>query len=279
LNPRSKYYEVFGLTDKATKQEVRRAYRKLAMRFHPDKNPDPKAHKLFIDLTEAYQILIDDKPLPQQQQIPKPKRQKTEEQRIREAQMRLKKQHYRNYMEQEYYFRKLTSGKRWSIFRIFSWVSAALAFILLIEPVLPRHFEDHSVVAYCNTYGGLQYSSVQCMQTDRGLSLFVEDPGGRIISMQPEITIERSWFLHNPVKVWLGKFGHKQSYHVDFSVINLFPIVPMLFLLPALTMWYKKKTYLFSLGYFFSQYIVGAFVIFVLFTQDRWAHILTLGFL
>jgi len=62
LSHKSKYYEIFGLKENATKNDIRKAYRKLAMQFHPDKNPDPKAHQLFIQLTEAYEFLLEDKP-------------------------------------------------------------------------------------------------------------------------------------------------------------------------------------------------------------------------
>ena len=279
MNTKAKYYEIFGLTEKATKQEVRRAYRKLAMRFHPDKNPDPKAHKLFIDLTEAYQILLEDRPLPKQENSAARKKEKTEEQRIREAQLRLKKQHYRNYLEQEYYFRKLTSGRRWLIFKAFTWVSGIIAFVLLVEPVLPSHFENHVITSYSTLYNGLEHTNVRCLKTDQELKIFTENPNANMLFTDPEVIVERSWVLHNPVRVWYRTPFYRRSYPVDFSIINLYPSVPFLLLIPAITFWYRRKSYMFSIGYFFSQYIVGAFLVYIVFTQDRWAHLLTLGFL
>ena len=54
------YYEVLGVGRNATGEEVKRAYRKLAVKFHPDKNPeDPQAEDKFKELGEAYDVLMD----------------------------------------------------------------------------------------------------------------------------------------------------------------------------------------------------------------------------
>src|SRR5437870_7534140 len=54
------YYQVLGVERNATGEEVKRAYRKLAVKFHPDKNPDdPHAEEKFKELGEAYDVLID----------------------------------------------------------------------------------------------------------------------------------------------------------------------------------------------------------------------------
>lgn len=57
---RRDYYEVLGLDRGASGEEIKRAYRKLAMRHHPDRNPDdPEAEERFKEATEAYEVLRD----------------------------------------------------------------------------------------------------------------------------------------------------------------------------------------------------------------------------
>jgi len=56
------YYEVLGVQKNTPKDDIKKAYRKLAIQFHPDKNPGDKASEdRFKEATEAYEVLSDDK--------------------------------------------------------------------------------------------------------------------------------------------------------------------------------------------------------------------------
>src|SRR6195256_1621184 len=55
------FYELLGVKRDAAADEIKKAYRKMAMQFHPDRNPgDKKAEQAFKDLSEAYDVLKDD---------------------------------------------------------------------------------------------------------------------------------------------------------------------------------------------------------------------------
>ena len=54
------YYKTLGVEKKASEEEIKKAYRKLAMKYHPDRNKgDQKAEDKFKELSEAYAVLSD----------------------------------------------------------------------------------------------------------------------------------------------------------------------------------------------------------------------------
>ena len=54
------YYKILGVDRKANEDEIKRAYRKLALKYHPDRNPgDKQAEEKFKEINEAYQVLSD----------------------------------------------------------------------------------------------------------------------------------------------------------------------------------------------------------------------------
>lgn len=125
----NKYYAVLGLSSTASKDEVRRAYRKLVLQWHPDKNPSPEAHAKFIAITEAYDILMGERAAPRTGTTyrrsttayapPKPKiaaeirreKRQNHDQMLREKFMRIREQHFRApdfYKRKEAYYAKST---------------------------------------------------------------------------------------------------------------------------------------------------------------------------
>jgi molecular chaperone DnaJ len=61
MSAKRDYYEILGVAKNANKEDIKKAYRKLAMQYHPDRNPDNKeAEAKFKEASEAAEILLDD---------------------------------------------------------------------------------------------------------------------------------------------------------------------------------------------------------------------------
>jgi molecular chaperone DnaJ len=57
----SDYYEVLGVDRNATAEEIKKAYKKVAIKYHPDRNPgDKQAEEKFKEAAEAYDVLRDE---------------------------------------------------------------------------------------------------------------------------------------------------------------------------------------------------------------------------
>merc|ERR1712137_1144405 len=54
------YYDVLGVSPDATAAQIKKAYYKKAMKYHPDKNQSAEAEEIFKDVSEAYQVLMDE---------------------------------------------------------------------------------------------------------------------------------------------------------------------------------------------------------------------------
>jgi len=60
LSEKRDYYEVLGVERGASQDDIKRSFRKLAFKYHPDRNKEPDAEERFKEISEAYAVLSDD---------------------------------------------------------------------------------------------------------------------------------------------------------------------------------------------------------------------------
>ena len=135
---RKDYYKVLGVPKSATKMEIKSAYRKLALKYHPDKNSSEKAHQKFVEINEAYAFLSNEK----QEKIPVFEKAAKDNADLSDEVLKKRMEWARNYAKYkkikedniaEVSFHEIQNSKLGWLIPLFSWLSISYALILFLD--------------------------------------------------------------------------------------------------------------------------------------------------
>ncbi len=278
--PKSRYYKILGLPNTASEEDVRKKYRLLAMKYHPDKNPTDSAQERFIEITEAYEILTGKRPFKSDVSINLKTEQQDKEERVKAAQQRYRDQLLREHLENERYYQTLISGRRWKTIRFSAAFGALLSLFLILDYFLPHHLEQDEVTHYKrNVTSQSGMGSIGLVKTRKDNYYWLSGINYTLYGEVRKVYVETSWIFHNPIALHAqSKFGY-HHYKVRFNFYSLSWLLIILFLIPLFTVWYKRKEVSFTFFYMLSYYGINALMLIYLVTGNRWAHIVTLGFI
>ena len=133
----NKYYKILGLPNQSDKKLVKRAYRRLAMKYHPDKNDDIKANKKFILINEAYAKIMDESAHQNTWNTYQNKKAKAKEEELKKRMQWAKKYaQYKKDQEEriaEITYNKIQHSALGWIYPLISWVCIGFAFLLFLD--------------------------------------------------------------------------------------------------------------------------------------------------
>ena len=284
---RSQAYKLLGLERGATESDIRKRYKLLALKVHPDINPDPKANDQFILLSKAVELLLTQEtpvyPGERQSTSRKTSKAETPEEqlaRMHQAKMRFEQQKQKKYEENTRYFRQLTTGRRWFVFKWIMRVGCALSIAFLLDTVLPEHFEKDELTAYAKSnYNGILFPKITAVRLADNGNYFSEPNRGVWSSSYPEIEVRKTWILHTPVCFYSSDDFTVSRTYFDFHAGAVWWLLTPLFLVPLFTYLRKRKDLTFVFLYQFSFWGIGLLEVYILLTENRLPHLLLLGFL
>lgn len=278
---KERYYKILGLSTSASENEVRKKYRSLAMKYHPDKNTSAQAQELFIQITEAYEIIIGKKSVPVIQASKSPNsKQKDKEERVKEAQKRYREQVLKEYLENERYYQSLITGKSWKVIKFSAVVGALFSFFILLDYFLPHHFEEDTVVEFKrNVTIQPRTGVIGLVKTAKGNYYWVSRIDYELYGKTRDVYIESTWIFHNAIRMHTRGKLYYSKYPMHFNYYSFAWILGILFLVPLFTVFYKRKKISFTFFYFLSYYGINALILIYFISGNRWAHVLTLGFI
>ncbi len=273
-------YKLFGLKPGATEEEIRKRYRILVKKYHPDVNKNKDAQQKFVALQEAYDVLL--------------KGSETDQETSKEDAASFEDQYaaYRQNAKEKYEERKrkeeaelnalydrLRSGYRFLLHRIIAYIGMVLILVLCLDLLLPTRMENHTITHYSTeAYQSMNGNFVSLAGTKSGEQLFLNAFANHFFDTNPFVKIEKTAILHQPIQVisYSMEFEQKIPVHFTFywAQFVLFPF----FILPFVFLRYRKRDAFFIMGSYFSRFASGLLMLYFLMTEDRWIHLLTLGY-
>ena len=258
------YYKILGLSSSASKSEIKVAYRKLAKKYHPDKNKSKQASQLFIEVNEAYAFLSNESSSFQTKNIvkaPKRKRSKySEDELIKIMEWARKYAQYKKVkeervMELEYY--KIHNSSRKKIINLINWVSISFAFLILMDfKILPTNpFYVELITNYMDTGSGkfvLKFKDRDNNEFNFGVSLDdIKYINAAKINMY---STQKSMVLKQNINMLLSIDNEIVTIENHYCVYKIFYFYFTILLLPLITIFSKGP----NTVHILSSYVVSS---------------------
>lgn len=258
------YHKTLGLSSAATKAEIKVAYRKLAKKYHPDKNKSKQASQLFIEVNEAYAYLSNEISSFQTKNIvkaPNRKRSKYSEEELKKRMdwarkyAQYKKIKEEKVIELEYY--KINNSFRKKIITLINWVSISFAFLIFIDfkilPTSPIYVE--LITNYIDTGSDkfvLKFKDIDKNEFNFGVSL--DDIKYINAAKINGYSTQKSMILKQNTNMLLNIDNEIISIDNHFCVYKIFYFYFIILLLPLVTIFSKGP----NTVHILSSYIVSS---------------------
>ena len=258
------YYKTLGLSSSATKAEIKVAYRKLAKKYHPDKNKSNQASQLFIEVNEAYAYLSNESSSFQTKKVVKTntsKRSKYSEDELKKRMewarkyAKYKKVKEERVMELEYY--KIHNSSRKKIITLINWLSISFAFLILMDfKILPtKPFYVELITNYMDTGSGkfvLKFKDKDNNEFNFGVSLDdIKYINAAKINMY---STHKSKILRQNINMLLNIDNEIVTIENHYCVYKVFYFYFTILLLPLITIFSKGP----NTVHILSSYVVSS---------------------
>lgn len=255
------YYAVLGVSYSATALEIKRKYRSLAVKYHPDKNPDPKAQVLFQEINEAYDVLSDPQkkmfydlkrqnPLGEvfrEEVVPQPPRHRDPRYRRKAPANGGRRQQSESQRMREL-MREYLPYVKW-----FSWASLVFSVLFFADYILPYQTKHEEIVELYVVRGTRNNYMYTMYVTDSGKKIKSLGLTGIGMGVHKKITYEQTIFYSTVMTI--ADESDKVTTAYVYGPIALFPGV--LFIISVIGILFRKNTE----SYFNTSIVCGIFLL------------------
>lgn len=274
-------FDFFGLPENSTEEEVRKRYKELAKKYHPDRNSSPNAKELFQNLNKVYNLIIKSfhNRVSNEYQI----RIDAELERRRRNNEKWRKMVLENERKKaekiNLWYDSLQTGITWKYTFFVSFTSLFLIFILIIDLIIPKRIESDHILKYETDLSIINEVLTRKIITSKNGAYMVSRNDLLDINSNPFILIEKTAILHLSLRGYHFSNQFKNQIEFHLTIYSSLVLVFILLIASSFVLFYRKKDAFFIMGSYFTRYFAGPFVLWFLFSDNRFIHIFTLGFL
>ena len=258
------YYKTLGLSSSASKAEIKVAYRKLAKKYHPDKNKSKQASQLFIEVNEAYAYLTNEGSsyrINYPEKTTNSNKSKYSEDELRKRMdwarkyAKYKKVKEERVMELEYY--KIHNSSRKKIINLINWVSISFAFVIFMDyKILPTSPVEVDLITNYMDMGSdnfvLKFKDID--NNDFNFAVSIEDVKYLNIAKIKDYFTEKSILFRQNTHMLLNIDNEIISIENNFCVYKVFYFYFTILLLPLITIFSKGP----NTVHILSSYVISS---------------------
>lgn len=266
----TEYHRILGLGPGASKPEIKRAFRRLALQYHPDVNSDLGAAERFLIIVEAYQVLFEGKPSSRPHQTAQ---EFSQEERLKRAREVAKQAGRERAAIEKAFYERIKRGYLIKYAHLVSFLFIVLALLTILNYFLP--YQENPTVIKSKAMHYFYH-----LQEDRA---FVEvcDHSYRILisaffnaKRGDSVVVEVSSIFNDVMNIRFETGGVKYVLHPHESLYTYFPLVPVLMLIPFLNLIFMEPDVRFYIIFFLTVFLGTAFLFYIFLDGGRITRIL-----
>ncbi|MFC2123254.1 DnaJ domain-containing protein [Bacteroidota bacterium] len=238
------YYQILGVDRYATGSQIKRAYRELALKYHPDKSRSAATHQKFTEINEAYHTL-NDKDKRENFNLIYDYNQQVGSQDLPDS-IFSKWSDYSPKEAGKRYYRPAYAKKEETVdlrpyvksVRIISSMSLILTILVIMDHVLPEQTFDQTIISKLTTYKSTNTIFIETERFEFPLSY----THAKLIRTGDEARIHLSPIFNIPEKLVVNSGDDKYIFSPHYSIYNVFSFFLIILLATSYIGMFQKKT-------------------------------------